>query len=97
MKLVRARPKAPEHLPDWLKCCPEQVQFQQDIGEIVLDLDVQCVVGPGSCLFCNASSPGDLGARIVSGEHAGRPFALSAADLDETGVPDGNYVETVAR
>jgi len=97
MKLVRARPKSPENLPDWLKCCPEQIQFQQDIGEIILDLDDQCMVGPGYCLFCYATSPGDHGARIVSGEYAGRPFALSAVDLDETGVPDGNYVEAVGR
>jgi hypothetical protein len=47
-------------------------------------------------MFCGTRTPSAASARIVSGEYAGRPFALSAADLDETGVPDGNYVEAVA-
>lgn len=96
MKLVRARPKAVEDLPEWAKCCTEQTEFQRAIGELVLDINDRCLAGPGACLFCGALTPSALSARIVSGEYTGRLFALCTADLDETGVPDGKYVEAVA-
>jgi hypothetical protein len=50
-KLVKARPKALEHLPEWAKCCPAFGEAYQSIGEIVVDLaDTDSAVM--RCMYC---------------------------------------------
>lgn len=89
-KLVRARPKRPEDLPEWVICCDRQVEFQQAIGELIIDLEDRCVAGSGVCMFCGAHSPRDTNAaRIISGDYTGRVMALCVVDLDEGGASDG--------
>jgi len=86
MKLVRARVKAPEHLPEWAKCCEEIIRHGQEMGEMVLDLDWANITQPGCrCKFCDVGvlKDGEPTARIVSGQHVGKPMPLVLCDLDE--------------
>lgn len=50
-QLTRARPKRPEDLPEWARCCKKYLADKQAYGEIVVDLadrDVQRY-----CKHCN--------------------------------------------
>lgn len=94
MKLVRARPKAVEELPEWAKCCPEYIAATMAIGETTIDLDTvheEYFLGCGYCFTRNSGYR-----KRVKDMADGLYCSLDCFDLDETGVPDGNYVEAVS-
>jgi hypothetical protein len=79
MKLVRARPKAVEDLPEWAKCCPEFGESYQRIGEVVLDLDDtdRAVM---RCMYCK--KPHGVLHGVLDTTH-NLYSALECFDLDE--------------
>jgi hypothetical protein len=95
MKLVRARPKAVEDLPEWAKCCQKYIDATLAIGEIIIDLDTIHEEFFQGCGFCFTRNPGYR--KRVKDVADGQFCSFDCFDLDETGVPDGNYVEAVAR
>lgn len=81
-KLVRAKVKAPEYLPNWAKCCAESVN--QVCGcSSVLEADVNTLLsapaGLAKCLGCGAEIPA---LRIIR-LSCGCWFPLDLLDLDE--------------
>lgn len=91
-KLVRARPKAVEDLPEWAKCCEQFTAVLMAIGEITVD--VSDLDAPASrtlgCAFCGSVLPISKGVPDVAD---GLFIPLECFDIDETGVANGNYVE----
>jgi hypothetical protein len=80
-KLVRARPKAIEDMPDWAKCCDEYIAATQKIGEITVDLSTLHDEFFNGCGFCFARYSG---ARKRAMDVAdGLYVSLETFDLDE--------------
>ena len=88
-KLVRARPKEPEYLPEWAKCCPESLALSMRnsirIGECDLDISKQDEYkARDKCPWCGHPYPVPIkGALIISGECAGNAVAFDFMDIDE--------------
>ena len=78
-KLVRARPKLPEYLPEDAKCCAKFVQGYQRKGETVVDL-ADKYFDAVRCMHCGASHGIQHGVFDVN--HGGY-LALAYLDLDE--------------
>lgn len=79
MKLVRARPKAREYMPEWAKCCPEFVSAAQAEGEMTVDLE-HAVREHMLCSYCEADHGMQLGVMDVADK---RYTHLELLDLDE--------------
>jgi hypothetical protein len=94
-KLVRARPKAVEDLPEWAKCCDGHLSALLASGEMIIDLDRVTWLLPGyTCASCGRIRKAMKAVSVHGKNHF---ESLDLLDLDETGVPDGNYVEAVSR
>ena len=83
-KLVRAKPKAREYMPEWAKCCPEYIAANQAIGEITVDLDDCEVWDRIYCSFCGREATWIKGVQIVGDEDT---LPLAVLDLDEGEYP----------
>lgn len=79
-KLVRARPKRPEDMPEWAKCCAEFMDWYQQLGELTVDISAGHVGHRMICSACKAHHP-DL--RGVPDIRDGQLVALELLDLDE--------------
>jgi hypothetical protein len=59
-RLVRARLKPLEDMPDWMKCCPEAIEALQNsietVGIFLLDPE-SSFTKPGMCRFCEQEDP----------------------------------------
>lgn len=86
-KLVRARVKPVEQLPEWSKCCDEIQRRRELIGDMVVDLDRMWVMGEerNYCRYCKAVvvPPETKEVLIVSGSRPGWTITLDLIDLDE--------------
>lgn len=85
MKLVRARPKLPEHMPDWVKCCTELPTVIAAWPEVVLDLS-EVHSTTISCSLCQRTiNTSHVVAKVNSGprEFLGNWYPLEVVDLDE--------------
>lgn len=83
-KLVRARPKAIEHLPEWAKCCDKATEHMESDRKsdnpYVLDMSVSRLRTENVCRWCKAPWPEHKVYRdIVDGRFA----AIDLLDLDE--------------
>jgi len=80
-KLVRARPKLPEYLPEWAKCCQAAVDEIAGFGEFVGDLLAvyQPIGGFATCGYCGEIL--DTGPYLTGVD--GRAMPISILDLDE--------------
>ena len=56
-KLVRARPKAVEYLPEWAKCCAELRDGILAWPEMIVDVSRVWRAAPGPCRFCGSEKP----------------------------------------
>ncbi len=86
MKLVRARPKRVEDLPEWAKCCATLMQGIDKLGELVIDVSSVKNMGDDRyCLFCKYRGiPASAKqARIVQGEFPGDFVTIDLLDIDE--------------
>lgn len=81
-KLVRARPKSVEYLPEWAKCCPSAT-IQLCSHSETLFVDVQnCLRAPAGldkCQYCGAEVPACTVARLTCGCW----YPIELLDLDE--------------
>jgi hypothetical protein len=85
-KLVRARPKSPEFLPEWRKCCPQIMERLATLGEITVDIaDTGYWENGWTCHFCGTKEPPRMGVRIVAASvPITYPYAsIDCLDLDE--------------
>lgn len=81
MKLVRARPREVEHLPEWAKCCDEYIRVTQRLGEMVVDLSTVRGEAFRGCAFCRAPRPESV--KRVMDVADGLYVNLETLDLDE--------------
>lgn len=82
-RLVRARPKAVEYLPEWAKCCAEGMAADQILGEITVDLDDASERTGFVCNHCYAPFPTYVSVRMIDGRGKGLKMALDVLGLDE--------------
>ena len=89
-KLVKARVKAVEEFPDWAKCCPEAIEAALSWGIITIDLSTaqKFAANRWYCHYCRAEYPELIGVADVAD---GLMVEMELLDIDETGVPNGNY------
>jgi hypothetical protein len=80
-RLVRARIKAVEFLPEWARCCPEAIEHDQRIGETFADLSRQGT-RRGVCRFCGAVRGFHKTVWTQDERNAG-VVAIDLLDLDE--------------
>lgn len=52
MKIVRARPKIVDDLPEWVKCCQDAVNEITALGDVVVDLDDRRDFSSAVCRYC---------------------------------------------
>lgn len=78
-KLVRARPKRVEDLPEWAFCCEAFTEGVSQSQEMVVDLS-RNETGRMACAFCHADHGVLHGVMDVSD---GRLEAVELLDLDE--------------
>ena len=89
MKLVRARPKSPDDLPYWAKCCPTFLDPRQLSQEIVVDLENITKDSPYYCPDCGKEhGKTGKGVMAITGRRAGTYVVLELLELDE-----GAYAE----
>jgi hypothetical protein len=69
MKLVKARPKLLEYLPDWALCCSDYQHALTTCADLTIDLQDSGYEDDVHCVFCNA-------------DH-GRMFVVRDADADD--------------
>lgn len=79
-KLVRARPRSIEYLPDWAKCCQERIAATISEGELTLDISDTSGDDGLTCKFCGADMPNDPVARDVADDTW---VHIAEYDLDE--------------
>ena len=79
MKLVRARSKRVEDLPEWARCCPEFNAAYQRMGEMTVDLDATDV-GSFICHYCKTPH-GKLKGVLDVGDNTF--VSVECLDLDE--------------
>jgi hypothetical protein len=81
-KLVRARVKPIEQLPEWAKCCKKCISYLLALGVFEVDLSKtdSCKEGERFCIWCDAERPASKAAMNLS---TGRFIQLSLLDLDE--------------
>lgn len=80
MKLVRARPKRVEDLPEWARCCDECLAELVDIGDVVVDT-LTCEPSESRiCWYCNAEGPSGTLVAVVGDDFWVR---MELLDLDE--------------
>lgn len=82
-KLVKARPKAVEYLPEWAKCCDQAVKRDQALGEIMVNLADVRVEPAAPCKFCGVTLPKANEVMIASGIGSGYCFPIEMLDIDE--------------
>jgi hypothetical protein len=94
-KLVRARPKRVEELPEWSQCCDSMRRAAKEnesrfpLG-ILMDT-AQIVLYPkGRCVACKTSLPPIRSYVIAEGVHKGKAIAIEALDLDEGPIGSAN-------
>ena len=83
MKLVKARPKSPEHLPEWAKCCESGISLRESVGIVVLDLVKQRTAN-AFCSICGEN----FGVKKIYPDGNGLYYPIDLLDLDE-----GAYAE----
>lgn len=79
-KLVKARPKAEEHLPEWSKCCEARIAATTGEGEITLDISDTSGDHGLRCSFCLSPCPYEPMGRDIADDTW---VHLSEYDLDE--------------
>lgn len=79
-RLVRARPKAAEYLPEWAKCCDTQIRVTRSFGDMTVDLDSLHFHPGGDCTYCGAEWPGF---KQVIDVADGMGVGIEMIDLDE--------------
>jgi hypothetical protein len=84
-KLVRARIKAKEFLPEWATCCEGSLAELQSLGEIQVDLSTMQEFGPMFyCLHCDRRPwHGKVKAVRIVGKEKRSFAAFELLDLDE--------------
>lgn len=93
-KLVRARPKAIEDLPEWAKCCAAYIAATRSIGETIVDLSTLCEEYFHGCGFCFTRMPGMR--RRVMDTADGIYVSFDTLDLDEGEIPAEQPREAMA-
>ncbi len=83
MKLVRARPRRVEDLPEWAKCCDHAVSALELMGETVADSEDQHVFYGRICGYCGEGLPSLVSIKITLGIAAGCYVPMVLIDLDE--------------
>lgn len=79
-RLVRARPKSPEYLPEDFRCCDKAQRIVLGLGEMMLDLSRQRMDHDMACCHCGADRiDGPAAPDIADGCYV----HLSILDLDE--------------
>jgi len=78
-KLVRARPKAIEHLPEWAKCCQGLIDLSQSFGELVVDVSNFFLYPIKFCALCGTKLPPLIGVKVPGLGQC----AIDWLDLDE--------------
>lgn len=78
-RLVRARPKAFEHLPEWAKCCDRALTEIQSFSEFTIDLARIYEPNYATCGYCG--TPVNTGPYVPMEDGRAMPIAL--LDLDE--------------
>lgn len=79
-KLVKARPKAVEYLPEWAKCCEARIAATLSEGELTLDISDTSGEDGLTCTFCGTECPCDPMARDVADDTW---VHIAEYDLDE--------------
>lgn len=80
-RLVRARPKAVEYLPEWVRCCPESISEVTAPGEYEIDLDREKLFPEITCRHCFTTHQGPL--IFYSAVGKGFMSSVDTLDLDE--------------
>lgn len=89
-RLVRARVKRLEDLPEWAKCCEKAANHNLALGEMTVDLEVFRQRNHGYCRFCERP----IEPRKAVMDIADQSYvAFEILDLDESGVEGRQYVE----
>lgn len=86
-KLVRARPKLREYLPEWAKCCEDYMEATQSIGQIVIDVSTLHDEFFEGCGFCHKRMPGPR--KRVMDVADGMYVSFDTFDLDEGFLTEG--------
>lgn len=92
-KLVKARVKAPEYLPDWTRCCDAPLtKVAEDMDYFTVDLSRKRSA-EGKCIFCE--SPHGVLTQVIGFFPDAQWINIEILDLDE--VPEEIQAERKGR
>lgn len=83
-KLVRAKVKEPEYLPDWATCCPQPMRIDgRDNEEMMVDLSRSTFREEKRCTACKADFPKYKAVWAITAYGREGWMPIEVLDLDE--------------